>query len=277
MPVPLKVSLGYWLLGTVYIVLSDSILGASKPVLDLSMLKGVLFITITAVLLYFLLRRYFNRSNAYQQGLDTIVNRTSDMLWMVDSEHRFVLANAILCKELGVRNSSELLGRKTLDFTTEELYNSIWKHRYDRAFKGETIRFLHRADPPRVDFQLDFTLYPVFSKDGSVDRVVCFGHDVTALKKVQNELEKQNAALKEIAWMQSHEVRKPLANIMGLISAIDGDIVDNPELKDILIHIKSESKELDGIIRKIVDQTLEGASSIDWNQKSDFDDDSERG
>lgn len=270
MPVPLKVSLGYWLFGVAYIMLSDSVLGASEPVLNLSMLKGVLFISTTAVLLYFLLRRYLKRSDSYQKELDTIVNRTNDLLWMVDTDHRFVLANSTLCHELGVQKSSDLLGRRTLEFTTEALYNSIWKQCYDRAFKGETVRFLHRADPPRDHFQLDFTLYPVLGKDGTVERVVCFGHDVSALKQVQSELEVQNTALREIAWMQSHEVRKPLANIMGLISAIDADIVDNPELKKILIHIKEQSQELDGIIRKIVDQTLAGASSIEPDENSDL-------
>lgn len=270
MSISLRVSLGYWLFGVLYIIFSDTAMGAGDSILELSLLKGCLFITISAVLLYFLLTRYLKRSESYRNELDTVVNRTSDLLWMVDVKHRFVLANKTLCLTLGVKSSSELLQRPTVELTTEEAYTAIWKPRYDLAFNGETVTFLHVADPPGDNRQFEFTLYPVRAKDGTIDRVVCFGHDVSAFKQIQRELESQNAALTDIARMQSHEVRKPLANIMGLITAIDADIVDNPELKKILVHIKNQSIELDGIIRKIVAQTLAGSSDYTADENSDF-------
>lgn len=277
MSAPFKISLGYWLFGSTYVVLGDSLVMAEYPTFELAMLKGVLFVTITAVLLYFLMRRSMEKSNAYQKELSTIVNRTSDLLWMVNAEHRFVLANKMLCEAVRATSAEDLLGRRTAECTTEELYLSIWKHRYDRAFQGETVQFLHEASSPLDNREFHFTLYPVKGKDGQIDRVVCFGHDVTELRQTQKALEKQNEALKEIAWMQSHEVRKPLANIMGLISAIDGDVVDNPELKDILIHIKNQSVELDDVIHKIVAQTTDGVSDNQTKEKLDLDDSLERG
>jgi signal transduction histidine kinase len=61
----------------------------------------------------------------------------------------------------------------------------------------------------------------------------------------------------EIAWVQSHEVRGPLARIMGLIQLIQHDRHDTTDVRDTLRHILENAKELDEIIRKIVRKTEE--------------------
>jgi signal transduction histidine kinase len=67
----------------------------------------------------------------------------------------------------------------------------------------------------------------------------------------------QNRKLMEIAWVQSHEVRAPLARIMGLIQLVSRYPDENINLQDALSHIMQSAKELDEIIRKIVRKTEE--------------------
>ena len=69
-------------------------------------------------------------------------------------------------------------------------------------------------------------------------------------------IEEQNKKLKEIAWIQSHVVRAPLARIMGLVDLLSeqhsNEDIDNSQ---IIEAIASSANELDQIIRKIVQNT----------------------
>jgi light-regulated signal transduction histidine kinase (bacteriophytochrome) len=64
-------------------------------------------------------------------------------------------------------------------------------------------------------------------------------------------IEAQNKQLQEIAWIQSHIVRAPLARIMGLINLlkIEDEIPD--DLKTLLQYILTSANEFDEIIKTI--------------------------
>jgi PAS domain S-box-containing protein len=81
--------------------------------------------------------------------------------------------------------------------------------------------------------------------------------DITERKKHLSKILHQNEKLTEIAWMQSHEIRAPLARIMGLINLIDNYKNHDLNLDEILGHMKSSAHQMDDIIRKIVRQTEE--------------------
>ena len=77
--------------------------------------------------------------------------------------------------------------------------------------------------------------------------------DVTDRHNYTHAIEQQNRQLLEIAWIQSHEVRAPLASIMGLVMLIkEGNIEARSEdLNQVLSDILSSAKDLDTVIRKI--------------------------
>lgn len=88
-------------------------------------------------------------------------------------------------------------------------------------------------------------------------QLIGFTLDVTAQKKQTRKLEMQNQKLLEIAWVQSHEVRAPLARIMGLVQLITRYPEDKADIRQTLDHIVQSANELDEIIRKIVRKTEE--------------------
>ena len=77
--------------------------------------------------------------------------------------------------------------------------------------------------------------------------------DTTDREKHLDDIERQNAKLRDIAFMQSHTVRVPVANIKGLTNLIL-DAVKSEEEKELLVHLKSSVEELDTIISNIVRQ-----------------------
>lgn len=75
--------------------------------------------------------------------------------------------------------------------------------------------------------------------------------DITQKVEHINAIKKQNKKLKEIAFLQSHVIRVPLANIMGLSNLIMEDLTTDSQ-RDLFTYLNISVKQLDDVIRDIV-------------------------
>jgi hypothetical protein len=101
----------------------------------------------------------------------------------------------------------------------------------------------------------------VFDDDNNPYGVFCMGHSITEYVAVTNQLEDAIAEiedktdkLNEIGFIQSHVVRKPLANILGLAGVLSNMELDQ-NLSGITNMIVDSANELDNTIKNIVDKT----------------------
>ncbi|WP_138483839.1 PAS domain-containing protein [Dyadobacter bucti] len=90
------------------------------------------------------------------------------------------------------------------------------------------------------------------NSNGVAIRAVGSLKDITDYKQNLLKIKLQNKKLKEIAWMQSHIVRAPLARLMGLIDLLKLEEYDTLSRKEILHHIRNSADELDTVIKNIV-------------------------
>lgn len=91
------------------------------------------------------------------------------------------------------------------------------------------------------------------SNKGDVLRLIGTNRNITDDIAVQEKLKTQNKILRDIAFIQSHEVRRPLANILGVIEVLNSsNAVHNKEIFD---HLIESANELDMQIRSIVKKT----------------------
>lgn len=86
---------------------------------------------------------------------------------------------------------------------------------------------------------------------------IILAHDITANKKYLEEIEHQNQKLREIAWVQSHVVRAPLARLLGLTQLLNEEDLSPQEYKQYLKELHNSASELDIIVRNIVKKTNE--------------------
>ncbi|WP_241123869.1 PAS domain S-box protein [Cognataquiflexum nitidum] len=91
---------------------------------------------------------------------------------------------------------------------------------------------------------------------GNEDLVHEIIQDVTERNKYHKALEQQNESLKEIAWIQSHIVRAPLAKIMGLVQILQEEKEEEDFSPDFVLDaILDASNELDRVVREISEKS----------------------
>lgn len=91
---------------------------------------------------------------------------------------------------------------------------------------------------------------------GKISQVMII-QDITEKLNYVQAIELQNRKLQEIAWMQSHLVRAPLARIMALADLIQNAPAADIETNDLLGAINQSAIELDNVLRPIIDKAVQ--------------------
>jgi len=96
----------------------------------------------------------------------------------------------------------------------------------------------------------------LFDEQGKPEGIFCIGYNISEFIDTRDQLNSAHIQLDEIGFTQSHLVRRPLANIIGLIDMIELEFSDE-RLKKICDMLKKSSNELDEVIKYISDKTSE--------------------
>ncbi|RYE20876.1 MAG: PAS domain S-box protein [Sphingobacteriales bacterium] len=120
-----------------------------------------------------------------------------------------------------------------------------------------TIR-KHNGQGGFIVTQWEFTL---MVENGEPQGVFCLGYDITEyesakqqVERVHKDLETKQEVLHAIAYEQSHIVRAPLANIMGLVGILKKLNLNTSETA-IINMLEDSSNRLDEVIRGIIKKT----------------------
>lgn len=108
-------------------------------------------------------------------------------------------------------------------------------------------------------FWINMEIAPVKDSKGFPTHFIAIERDVTERLKSMQAIKEQNIKLRDIAWMQSHEVRGPLARIMGLINLLNSYSLSQKAdgTTELINHLNSSAIELDQVIKGIVRKTEE--------------------
>jgi PAS domain S-box-containing protein len=124
----------------------------------------------------------------------------------------------------------------------------------DQQFWQEQYRYL-KADG-NYAYVMDRG-YVIRDADRNAIRIVGALQDITSFKEQELRITGQNERLKKIADINSHELRRPVATILGLIQLIEpGDIQDEMHAQ-LFEYLRVTTIELDGVIKKVADNTNE--------------------
>ena len=106
---------------------------------------------------------------------------------------------------------------------------------------------------------MEFNYYPVFNDSNVLLGVSLNATIINDRKIAELKVKEQNEKLKKIAFIQSHELRAPLTNIMGVVELLDifKEKIDSPEIFVLLRALSETAEQMDTIIKKIVGATVD--------------------
>ena len=90
--------------------------------------------------------------------------------------------------------------------------------------------------------------------DGQLSRLVAI-IDITEQKNSELKIIEQNKRLREIAQISSHEFRKPVATILGLVKLFNKEIPNSKLNSEIIDYLDTTAQQLDEVIHTIVEKT----------------------
>nr|WP_294940908.1 PAS domain S-box protein [uncultured Mucilaginibacter sp.] len=128
----------------------------------------------------------------------------------------------------------------------------------NRVLQGENIsNEVNYPQPDGTSLFYNVSMSPIKDNHDEIVGLMLAITDITDIKKYTNAIEEQNKNLLEIAWLQSHVVRGPLARMMGIINLLREHDLDNTEYDEYLTHLSTSADELDTIIKNITNKTEE--------------------
>jgi PAS domain S-box-containing protein len=182
------------------------------------------------------------------QNLRAIINNTKDLIWSVDCKFNIITGNQAFWERVEL-----LTGKTEQNITNTDFEQGMLKpilDSYSLAFKGEAFRIIRQREfEGELRFE-ELSFNPIYDQQHHVIGVNCFLRDITEQQQYLEQIKQQNAKLLEIAWIQSHKVRGPVANLLGLARLLESD--PDPV---IIEKIKEAALLMDEIIREITSQT----------------------
>ncbi len=189
----------------------------------------------------------------------TLIETIPDLVWLKDKEGIYLACNPKF-EELYGATEEDIVGKSDYDFVSKELADFFRRNDANAVAMGkptvneEELTFASDGHKELVET----IKTPMFDEDGRLIGVLGVARDITQRARFSSAIQEQNAQLRNIAWMQSHVVRAPLTNLMGLVEILkdhQGLHDQAGEIKNILHLVMNSAHELDEIIKQIVDET----------------------
>jgi len=149
------------------------------------------------------------------------------------------------------------LGDCILDYTDPAIIEQFKKY-FQVALSGRTIKreWLLMAGTPAACWKVT-TFIPVRNNKGEVIGVALNSTDVTTHKRQEEHIHHQNEALQRIAMIQSHELRRPVASLLGIMDLMRLENVNFNYFEMMELTVNELDEKIRGIV-KDSESTLHG-------------------
>lgn len=211
--------------------------------------------------------------NELTQGKETIANLKREVkflrdiiawapgnLFYVDKTGKYLAGNNNVAKLVGLQSSKSLLGRTSSDFFDSEIVSNI------KSWDNEVIKFGKEkyAEEVGINEHGEKAIYlskktPIFDRKGEIAGILGISFDITDRKKMEEELkiakekaEAANQAKSQFLAMVNHELRTPLASLIGLVDFLKKDTLTEFERKVIFNSVENCTHHLLSLVDEIL-------------------------
>ena len=194
-----------------------------------------------------------NNEETEEENLRLLIDHTYDPIWYVNRDLKIVACNHAF-KNWVTHFIGLPLGKG--DDILYEGKNAMYRQKFEMCYKqalgGVEFKCIEDMMVNELPRYTSVNFNPVYNDKREIIGVSCFAIDVTEQRKHLLRIEEQNKVLTEIAAIQSHKVRGPVATILGLGQFFNYDDLSDPVNKVLMEGIISVSEDLDVIIKEVV-------------------------
>lgn len=252
-PKSLKIPFGFLITGILWAIFSDPLITTFTRNINIDVRDSIrsfndfIFVGIISVTLYFQIKKQHRQLVASKEQYRRLFELNPNPMWIYRSEDLcFVKVNQAAIDLYGY-SMTEFLSMTIKDIRSTREKGKL--EEYIRSLRSPTRKsstwnhlkksgeLLHVAI---VSYDLDF--------DGQPCCLVMV-NNITELVQNQEKVKAQNNTLQEIAWSNSHEVRRALCSVISLVDLLKtADSADDRE--QYIILLEKCSNEIDDMIKE---------------------------
>jgi PAS domain S-box-containing protein len=248
-----KIPLWYLAAGIIWAVLNDHLITLLTKGLSLNtqdILRSVndsTFVCVVAIVLYFAIKKQHDKLIVSEEQYRQLFESNPNPMWVFNSgDLRFVKVNNSAVELYGY-SEDEFLALTLLDIrpkSEQEKFVDFVKNMGDGIRRADNRRHLNKNG--------DILFVSIVSFGVRFDNKPCYLTMATNNTEVvlkEQKIVTQGNALNEIAWSNSHEVRRPLCSIISLVDLLKN--ADNEADRHECIELLEKcSTELDEVLRQ---------------------------
>lgn len=186
------------------------------------------------------------------EKLGAVLESISDMKFLVDNAGNIILLNKTAKAGMSFLKEKMLQVKDNILEVIAPQKTGSFYEAFFKALKGNIVTIENAFEKHNITYWYKIEFQPVWNQEHQVTNITLSFVDISEMKNAQIALERQNKDLQEIAHIQSHELRGPLARILGLVGLFDNRYPNDSFNTDIIKNLKISSEELDAVIFKVV-------------------------
>lgn len=184
-----------------------------------------------------------------ENKLRAILNSTADANILISPESKILSFNkAAHDRCIQKHGKNMMIGDSFFDYVFNDdrhiVEAALLETRNNRMYSYETTV----QDKAEKTYHMLVFYYPVHDDNGQFVGSACNAIDIT--QTTQKEV-----ALQEIARMQAHDMRRPVASILGIVNLLKRE-THTGETVTLIQMLERSTQELDKVIHRIIDKAL---------------------
>jgi PAS domain S-box-containing protein len=214
-------------------------------------LNDLIFVIIISYVLHIKIKKQQHKLTKSEEEYRQLFESNPNPLWIYNEELRFVKVNNAAIEKYGYSR------KKFLKMTINDIHNVVEDELFnDHPHSGTDSRLTGIRSHLKASggtFFVSIVSYPMLFNNEHCKLVMAT--DITELiekeRKLQEAYQKlktYNEVLLQLAWSNSHELRKPLCSILGLVSLLKE--AGDQEKDEFLRLLEISSTELDQVLRQ---------------------------
>jgi PAS domain S-box-containing protein len=213
-------------------------------------LNDLIFVIIISYVLYVKIKRQQHKLTKSEEEYRQLFESNPNPLWIYNEEFRFVKINNAAVEKYGYNRRKFL--KMTIDNISspanQEILNDYIKEQQEELRLGGIREHIKATGDT---FMVSIVSYPVLFNDQRCNLVMAT--DITELIEKERKLadayqkiKTSNEVLMQLAWSNSHELRRPLCSILGLVGLLKE--AGEEEREEFLRLLEISSTELDQVL-----------------------------